>query len=92
MISTDNPATERSDIMSEESRGNPWRGSAETEKTNRNEDDEELRSELCQEVPEWLQDFKENLVDKNVQQHQYSPSSSHELPMEPRAKVVPGSG
>ena len=28
-------------------------------------------------------------MDKNVQPHQYSPSSSHELPMEPRAKVVP---
>ena len=92
VISTENPATERSEIMSEESRGNPSRGSAETENTNRNEDDEELRSELLQDVPEWLQDFKENQVDKNVQTHQYSPSSSHELPMELRAKVVPGSG
>ena len=47
---------------------------------------------LLQDVPEWLQDFKENLVDKNVQPHQYSLSSSHELTMEPRAKVVPGPG
>ena len=31
------------------------------------------------------------LVDKNVRPHQYSPSSSHEPPMEPRAKVVWGS-
>ena len=62
--------------------GNPSRGSAETEKTNKNEDDEELRSELLQDVPEWLQDLKENLVDHNVQPHQYSPSSSHEFPME----------
>ena len=31
-------------------------------------------------------------MDKNVQPHLYSPSSSHELPMEPRAKVVPRSG
>ena len=31
-------------------------------------------------------------MDENVQPHQYSPSSSHELPVEPRAKVVPGSG
>ena len=43
-------------------------------------------------VLEWLQDFTENLVDKNVQPHQYSPSFSHDLPREPRAKVVPGSG
>ena len=69
VISTENPATERSDIMSEESRGNPSRGSAETENTNKNEDDEEWRSELLQDVPEWLQDFKENLVDVYVQPH-----------------------
>ena len=29
-------------------------------------------------------------MDKNVQPHQHSPSSSSELPMEPRAKLVPG--
>ena len=28
----------------------------------------------------------------NVQSHQYSPNFSHELLMEPRAKVLPGSG
>ena len=53
--------------------------------------DEELRSELSQDLREWLQDFKENLVEKNVQPHQYSPSSFHESPMEPRAKVEPDS-
>ena len=31
-------------------------------------------------------------VRTGFQPHQYSPSSSHELPMEPRAKVVPGPG
>ena len=56
VIGTENPATERSEIRSEESRGNPSRGSAETENTNKNEDDEELRSELLQDVPEWPQD------------------------------------
>ena len=92
MVSTENPATERSETVSEELQGNPSRGSAESESTNKNADDEELRCELLQDVPEWLQDFKQNLVDKNVQPHQYSPSSSHELPMEPRAKEVPGPG
>ena len=43
-------------------------------------------------MPEWLQDFKENLEDKDVQPHQYSSRSSHELPTEQRTKVVPGSG
>ena len=56
----------------------------------KNEDDEELRGDLLQDVPVWLQDFKENHADTNAQPHQLSPSSSHELPIEPRAKVVPG--
>ena len=90
VIGTGNPATERSEIMSEESWRIPSRRISRNRNTNKNEDDEELRSEPLQEVLEWLQDFKENLVDKNVQPHQYSPSSSHESPMEPRAKVVPG--
>ena len=77
--------------MSESVRGKPSRGLAETENRNKNEDVEALRSELLQDVPEWLQDFKENLVDKNVQPHQYSPSSSHDLAMDPRAKLLPGS-
>ena len=78
MISTENPAAERSEIMSEESPENASRGSAETENTNKNEDNEELRSELLQDVPEWLQDFRENLVDKNAQPHQHSSSSSRQ--------------
>ena len=56
-------------------------------KTHKNEGHEEVQSDLLQDVREWLQDCKENLVDKNVKPHQYSPSSSHELPMESRAKV-----
>ena len=31
-------------------------------------------------------------MNKDVQPHQYSPSSSHKLPLEPQAKVEPGSG
>ena len=58
VVSTENPATERIGTVSEESRGNPSSGSAETENTNKNEDDEELRSELLEDVPEWLQDFQ----------------------------------
>ena len=80
MISSETPATERSETVSEESLRNPFRGSAETENTNKNEDEEELRSELLQDVPEWLQDFKENLVDKNYQPREHPSSSSHEVP------------
>ena len=74
--------------MSEESRGTRRVDQQKPKKTNKNEDDEELRRGLLQDVPEWRQDFKEYLVDRNVQPHQCSPSSSDELPMEPRAKVV----
>ena len=52
-------------------------------------------------LPDWLQEFRENLVDESVPAeprgnpslgHRDTSSSSHELPMEPRAKVEPGSG
>ena len=71
---------------------------AETENTNKNED---LRSELLRDPPDWLQEFRENLVDESVpaesrenpsQEHGDTSSSSHELPMESRAKVEPCSG
>ena len=65
VISTENPATERSESTSE-SRGNPSHGPTENENPNKNEHDEELRSELLQDVPEWPQDFKHGLVDQNV--------------------------
>ena len=43
-------------------------------------------------MPDWLQAFKHGLVDESVPDHRHASSSSHELPLEPRAKVVPGSG
>ena len=92
MATTEHPATERSESMSEELQGNLSHASADTENTNKNDDNEELRSDLLQDVPDWPQEFKENLVDKNFPPLQYSPSSSHELPLESRAKVVSGSG
>ena len=55
VISTENPATARSEIMSEESRGNPSRGPAEIENPNENDDNEELQSDQLQDVPDWLQ-------------------------------------
>ena len=49
---------------------------------NKNDDNEEVRR------PEWLEEFKENLVDESVPEHRDASSSSHELPSESRAKVV----
>ena len=71
-----------------------------TENKNKNEGHEEVQSDLLHEMPDWLQEFRKNLVDEssptepwgNPQQGcQDTSSSSHALPMEPRAKVEPGS-
>ena len=89
---TENPAPERCGSTSVELRETRCKNPKETANKNKNEDDEELRSELLQDLPDWLQDLKENMVDKSVRPHQDSPSSSHESPMEPRAKVALGPG
>ena len=44
-------------------------------------------SQFYSEIPEWLQEFKENLVDDRVPEHRDShASSSHELSLEPTFK------
>ena len=100
-IGTENPATEWSETMSEELRRNPLQEPAETENTNKNEDDEELQGGILRDLPVWLQEFRENLVDECVptesrrnpsHEHRDTSSSSHEWPMESRAKVELGSG
>ena len=66
---------------------------AETENTNKNEDNETVRRNPLRGLPEWLEDFAENLVDESVPAHRDAPaSSSRELASEPRVKVVSGSG
>ena len=49
-------------------------------KPNKNEDNDLERGDpLCSDIPEWLQDFRENLVDDRVLEHRDShASSSHE--------------
>ena len=42
---------------------------------------------LCSEIPEWLQEFRENLVDDEIHEHGDShASSSHEVSLEPTIK------
>ena len=42
---------------------------------------------LCSDIPEWLQEFRENLVDERVPEHRDShASSSHEVSLEPTLK------
>ena len=42
---------------------------------------------LCSDIPEWLQEFREHLVDEGVPEHREShASSSHEVSLEPTSK------
>ena len=75
--------------MSDGVRGNSSRGPADTENPN-NIDNEGVRGDPWRDLPEWLEEFKENLVDDSVPEHRDASSSTHELPSEPRAKVVLG--
>ena len=76
--------------MSEEVRGNSSHRPEETENPNKNDDNEEVRGNSSHDLPECLEEFKDNLVDESVPEHRDASSSSHELPSEPRAKVVSG--
>ena len=98
---TEKPVRERSGSTSGELRGNPLHGTTGTENKNKNEGREEVQSDLVHDLPHWLQDFRENLIDESVPAeprrnpdpgHRDTASSFHELPMESRAKVEPGSG
>ena len=70
-------------------------------KTQKHEGHEEVQSDLLHELLDWLQEFREKLVDErnpseprgnSAPKDQDTSSSSHESPMELRAKVEPGSG
>ena len=51
---------------------------------------EEVRGNSSHDLPEWIEVFKDNLVDESVPEHRDPSSSSHELPSEPLAKVESG--
>ena len=87
---TEHPASTRSKSMSEEVRGNSSRRPPETENPDKNDNNEEVRGDSPHGLPEWPEEFKETWVDESVPEHRDAFSSSHELPMEPRAKVVSG--
>ena len=57
------------------------------QKTNKKEPQKERRDPLYSEIPEWLQEFRENLVDDEIPVHGDShASSSHEVCLEPTFK------
>ena len=60
---TENPVPKRSGSTSEELRGDPLHETTETENKKRNGESEEEQRDILHELPDWLQEFRENLVD-----------------------------
>ena len=57
-------------------------------KPNKNEDHEQVRGDPYSDIPEWLQEKRENLVGDRVREHRDShASSSHEPSLEPMRSV-----
>ena len=52
-------------------------------KTNKKESKREQSDPLCSVIPEWLQEFRENLVDDEIPVRDSHASSSHEASLEP---------
>ena len=58
-----------------------------TPKRNIKESKKEQRESFCSEIPEWLQEFRENLVDDEIPEQGGShASSSHEVSLESTTK------
>ena len=74
--------------MSEELRGDPLHESTEAENKNTNGESEEVQRDISHELPAWLQEIRENLVDESSSTEPWrnpepeygdTSSSSHEL-------------
>ena len=63
---TENPVFERSGSTSGELRGDLLRRPTETKNNIKNERREEVQSDLLPKLPDWLQEFRQNLVDEGT--------------------------
>ena len=77
VTTTEHPATERSESMSESVR-ETRRMNQQKSKNQKND-----RAPLSSEIPEWLQEFRENLVDEVPEHRDSHASSSHGVSVEP---------
>ena len=86
------PASIRSESEDRRARGDPLHRPGEFPKFDENMDQEpSRRNPLHSDIPDWLQEFTENLVDERVLEHRDShSSSSHESSLEPPRKVASG--
>ena len=62
---TENPVSERSGSTSEELQENLEHKPTETENNIKNEGHEEVQSDLLHDLPDWLQEFREILVNES---------------------------
>ena len=91
------PAIESSESVDRQARRDPFTSETPEEllheptkipKPNKNEDPEQVRGNTSSDIQEWLQEFRENLVDDRVPEHRDShASSSHEPSLEPMRNV-----
>ena len=79
------PVSVSSEHVERKERGDPLTKPTKNPKPNKNEDhDLERRDQLDSDKQEWLQEFRENLVDDSVPEHRDShASSSHEPSLVP---------
>ena len=70
------PASTRSESSSSAVWGSPSHEPEEIEKTKKNGDDENVRGNPLLHLPEWLEEFPENLVDESVPAHKDAPACS----------------
>ena len=88
------PVSVSSEHVERKERRDPLTKPTKNPKPNKNEDHELERGDpLCSEIPEWLQEFRENLVDDRVPERRDShASSSHEPSLEPTPNEKCGFG
>ena len=81
---TEQPASTRSESMSEEVRETRHMDQQKTNTQIKNDDNEEVRGNLSHDPSEWLQEFRH--VDESVPENRDASSSSHELPQDRKQK------
>ena len=78
------PVSVSSSHVERKERGDPLTKPTKNPKLNKNEDQLERGDPFCSDIPEWLQEFTENLVDDGVPERRDSHASScHEPSLEP---------
>ena len=80
------PVSVASEHVGRRERRDPFTKPTKNPKPNKNEITTERRDPLCSDIPEWLQEFRENLVDDRVPEHRETHTPVHELSLEPTSK------